>query len=112
LKGAVVGVSAPGSANHFFVNYLVRKHGIAAGDVSIQGIGLGDTSMSAVEKSKVDAAVMLEPALSLLEKRTGPLTALSDTRTEQGIRDTFGADSYAATVLYARADWISGHRET
>lgn len=55
LRGATVGVTAPGSSSYFSLNYLLTTHGIALGDVSVVGIGGGASRVSAVEHSKVDA---------------------------------------------------------
>lgn len=112
LKGAVVGVSAPGSGTHFFANHVLVRHGLAPEDVSIQAIGLASTAIAAMEQGQVDAAVLLEPTLSQLEQRVGPLSVLADTRTQRGGEEIFGGVNYPGTVLYGRSGWIAGHEAT
>src|SRR5438067_5465264 len=41
LKGAVVGVAAPGSSGHLLLNFLLVSHGLAPSDVSVYSIGTG-----------------------------------------------------------------------
>jgi len=67
------------------------------------------TAVAAVENGKVDAAVMIDPSLSQLQKRVGKdkLLILSDTRTEEGVQKAFGVSTYPAAVLYSTGDWIS-----
>lgn len=112
LKGAVVGVSAPGSGSHFFLNYLLRQRGLSPDGVVVAGIGLAGTAVAAMEHGKVDAAVMAEPALSQLQQRAGGLNVLADTRTQEGIEEVFGTDRYPAIVLYARSEWIAANTGT
>lgn len=111
LKGAAVGVSAPGSGTHHFLNYVLDQHGLAPEDVSVTGIGLAATAVAAMENGKVDAAVMLEPALSQLQKRTGGLRFLVDTRTTDGVTEVFGTKDYPAIALYARSTWLAKNKE-
>lgn len=112
LKGAAVGVSAPGSGTHHVLNYVLEQHGLAPEDVSVTGIGLAATAVAAMENGKVDAAVMLEPALSQLQRRTGGLRFLVDTRTVQGVTEVFGTKDYPAMALYARSTWLAKNKET
>src|SRR4051812_15864446 len=41
LKGATAGVTAPGSSSHFFLNFLLVKHGLSPSDLSVIGLGGG-----------------------------------------------------------------------
>ena len=69
LKGKTVGVSAPGSSTHMFLNYLLVAHGMKADDVSNASIGMSATAVGAVTHNKVDAAVMTDPALAIVRKQ-------------------------------------------
>ena len=112
LKGAVVGVSAPGSSTHLFLNYLLSKEGLnPQADVSVIGIGLSATAVAAMEKGEVDAAVLTDPAVTQLAKRNPGLKILADTRTAEGVKQAFGTETYPASVLYARAEWIEQNPE-
>jgi NitT/TauT family transport system substrate-binding protein len=108
LKGQRVGVSAPGSSTDFFLKYTLRKNGINPDDVPVVGVGLGATAVAAMEHGQVQAAVMLDPAVTLLAGKHKDLRVLVDTRTEADTRAVFGGD-YPGGSLYAPADWIKAH---
>jgi NitT/TauT family transport system substrate-binding protein len=112
LRGRTVGVSAPGSATHFFLNYLLVKNGLKPGDVSTVSIGMSATAVSSVTHGKVDAAIMTDPALQIASKARPGLRILADTRTAEGVRSVFGVDTYASAVLYSTAPWLTSHSET
>jgi NitT/TauT family transport system substrate-binding protein len=105
LAGKKVGVSAPGSSTHYFLNYLMKKNGVDSGSVGVIGIGLGATAVAAMEQGSVDAAVMLDPAVTQLGGRNKDLRILVDTRTQKDTIDVFGGE-YPGGALYTRAEWI------
>ncbi len=105
LAGKRVGVSAPGSSTDYFVKYLLKKNGVDPNSVGIIGIGLGATAVAAMEQGSVDVAVMLDPAVTLLQGKHKDLRILSDTRTQKDTIDVFGGE-YPGGALYTRADWI------
>ncbi len=108
LAGKKVGVSAPGSSTDFFLKYLLRKHEINPDRVPVIGIGLTDTAVAAMEQGQVQAAVMLDPAVTLLQSRYPDLRILSDTRTQADTRAVFGGD-YPGGSLYALTEWVEQH---
>lgn len=112
LRGATVGVSAPGSSTHLFARYLLATRGVPPDSISAVGIGMSASAVAAMERGKVDAAIMADPAIAYLTKRRGALTILADTRTAEGVRAVFGTGSYPASVLYSSAEWIQSNRET
>ena len=110
LAGKRIGVSAPGSSTDYFVKYLLKKNGVDPNGVGIIGIGLGATAVAAMEQGSVDAAVMLDPAVTLLQGKYKDLRILSDTRTQKDTVDVFGGE-YPGGALYTRADWIEKNPE-
>ena len=64
LAGKKVGVSAPGSSTDFFLKYLLKKNGVDPTSASVIGVGLGATAVAAMEQGQIDAAVMLDPAVT------------------------------------------------
>jgi NitT/TauT family transport system substrate-binding protein len=106
LKDKRIGVSAPGSSTDFFLKYLLSKNGVDTNSVGVIGIGLAATAVAAMEQGSVDAAVMLDPAVTLLQGKFKDLKMLSDTRTQKDTLDVFGGE-YPGGALYTRADWIA-----
>jgi len=104
LKGMKVGVTAPGSSTHFFINYLLSKEGLKPTDISAIGIGTTATAVAAVEKKEVDALVNVDPVMTQLEQR-GLIKILVDTRTEKDTAQVFGGE-YPAAVLYAKREFV------
>src|SRR5689334_5690981 len=69
LKDKKVGVSAPGSSTDFFLKYLLNKNGVDPNSVGVIGVGLGATAVAAMEQGQIDAAVMLDPAVTILSTK-------------------------------------------
>ncbi len=110
LAGKKVGVSAPGSSTDFFLKYLLHKNGVDPASVAVIGVGLDATAIAAMEQGQVDAAVMLDPAVTVLQGKHQDLKILSDTRTQADTTAVFGGD-YPGGALYTRADWIAKHEK-
>jgi NitT/TauT family transport system substrate-binding protein len=110
LAGKKVGVSAPGSSTDFFLKFLLAKNGVDPNAVAVIGIGLEATAVAAMEQGTVDAAVMLDPAATLLKGKYPSLKILSDVRTQEDTLAVFGGE-YPGGALYTRADWIARHEK-
>jgi NitT/TauT family transport system substrate-binding protein len=108
LAGKKIGVSAPGSSTDFFLKYLLKKNGVDPASVAVIGVGLGATSVAAMEQGQIDAAVMLDPSVTVLQSSHPDLRILSDTRTQKDTLDVFGGE-YPGGALYSTTAWISGH---
>ncbi|HWI17874.1 MAG TPA: ABC transporter substrate-binding protein, partial [Vicinamibacterales bacterium] len=108
LKDKKVGVSAPGSSTDFFLKYLLAKNGVDPNSVGVIGIGLAATAVAAMEQGSVDAAVMLDPAITQLQGRNKDLKILSDTRTAHDTLEVFGGE-YPGGALYTKSAWIASH---
>jgi NitT/TauT family transport system substrate-binding protein len=110
LAGKKVGVSAPGSSTDFFLKYILKKNGLDPASASVIGVGLGATSVAAMEQGQIDAAVMLDPSVSILQSSHADLRILSDTRTERDTLDVFGGE-YPGGALYSTTAWIAAHEK-
>ena len=110
LAGKKVGVSAPGSSTDFFLKYLMKKNGVDATSVAVIGVGLGATAVAAMQQGQIDAAIMLDPAVTVLQGSHSDLRILSDTRTQKDNQAVFGGD-YPGGALYTTTAWIASHEK-
>lgn len=113
LKGMNVGVTAPGSSTDMFIKYLLAKKGMQTTDAAVSAIGAGSSAVAAVEQGQVDAAVMLEPDVSVLSKRIGHNPAIiEDVRSADGLKEVFETDAWPSSSLYAKSEWLDANKET
>src|SRR5882762_1291018 len=110
LAGNKVGVSAPGSSTDFFLKYLLKKNGVDSSGVAVIGVGLGATAVAAMQQGQIDAAVMLDPSVTVLQGSHSDLRILSDTRTQKDNQAVFGGD-YPGGALYTTTAWIASHEK-
>ena len=110
LANKKVGVSAPGSSTDFFLKYLLSKNDVDPNSVAVIGVGLGGSAIAAMEQGQIEAAVMLDPAVTLLQGKNPDLKILSDTRTQIDTLAVFGGE-YPGGALYTKAEWIAGHQK-
>ncbi|WP_298276806.1 ABC transporter substrate-binding protein [uncultured Bradyrhizobium sp.] len=110
LAGKKIGVSAPGSSTDFFLKYLLKKNGLDPSGTAVIGVGLGATAVAAMEQGQIDAAVMLDPSVTVLQGSHKDLKILSDTRTQHDTLAVFGGE-YPGGALYSTAAWVNGHEK-
>ncbi|HZP86464.1 MAG TPA: ABC transporter substrate-binding protein [Burkholderiales bacterium] len=104
LKGLKIGVTAPGSSTHMFVNALLNSAGLQSDDVSIIGVGTGPTAVAAMKAGQIDAIANVEPAISILE-RSGVMKVVVETMSEKGSRQVFG-EVLPVGSLYTKEEFI------
>jgi NitT/TauT family transport system substrate-binding protein len=112
LKGRIAGVTAAGSSSQMLLTYMLQRHGIAAAAVSITPVGSAATAIAAIEHGKVDAAMVADPAFTLIMQRNPKARVLADLRTAAGVKEALGADTYPSSVLYSKTDWVRANRDT
>src|ERR1700736_4933859 len=110
LAGKKVGVSAPGSSTDFFLKYLLKKNGLDPTSNARIGVGLAATAVAVLEEGQIDAAVMLDPSVTVLQGSHPDLRILSDTRTQKDTLAVFGGE-YPGGALYATAAWVASHEK-
>jgi len=110
LKGMKIGVTAPGSSTHFFVNTLIGKEGLKPEDVSIIAVGSGMTAVAAMKKGDIDAISNVDPVITKLEQ-DGDIVLLADTRSEADTKKLLGGNNPAA-VVYLKQDFIEKNPRT
>jgi NitT/TauT family transport system substrate-binding protein len=108
LAGKKVGISAPGSSTDFFLKYLLKKNGLDPSGTAVIGVGLGATAVAAMEQGQIDAAVMLDPSVTVMQNNHPDLRILSDTRTQKDTLAVFGGE-YPGGALYSTAAWVGAH---
>lgn len=107
LRKAVAGVTSPGSSSHFFLNYLLLKHGVPLSDVTTIATGGGASRIVALERNKVDVCVLYEPSATQMLHRNPSVKILADTRTSEGVREVYGTPVYPSAVLYSTGEWLA-----
>jgi NitT/TauT family transport system substrate-binding protein len=110
LAGKKVGVSAPGSSTDFYLKYLLKKNGLDPASAAVIGVGLGATAVAAMEQGQIDAAVMLDPSVTVLQGSHADLKILSDTRTQKDTMAVFGGE-YPGGALYSTTAWVGSHEK-
>jgi NitT/TauT family transport system substrate-binding protein len=110
LAGKKVGVSAPGSSTDFFLKYLLKKNGLDPTSAAVIGVGLGATAVAAMQQGQIDAAVMLDPSVTVLQGSHPDLKILADTRTQKDTLALFGGE-YPGGALYTTTAWIKSHEK-
>jgi NitT/TauT family transport system substrate-binding protein len=110
LAGKKVGVTAPGSSTDFFLKFLLKKNGLDPTSASVIGVGLNATAVAAMEQGLVEAAVMADPAVTVLQGSHSDLRILADTRTQKDTLETFGGD-YPGGSLYSTLAWVKSHEK-
>ena len=110
LANKKVGVSAPGSSTDFFLKYMLKKAGVDPNSVAVIGVGLGASAIASMENGEIEAAIMLDPAVTVLANKNKGLKILSDTRSQKDTLEVFGGE-YPGGSLYTRGDWIASHEK-
>ena len=112
LKGRIAGVTTAGSSSQMLLTYMLQRHGVPVDSVGISAIGSAATAIAALERGKVDAGMVAEPAFTLITTRNPSVRVLADLRTAAGVKENIGASAYPASVLYAPRDWVEANRNT
>ncbi len=110
LKGAKIGVTAPGSSTNMVAWYLMAKAGLKPDDASFVGVGTGAAAVAAIQKGELDAMSNIDPVITMLTSK-GDLVLLNDTRSTEGNNKVFGGPMSAA-VLYLKRDFAEKNPNT
>lgn len=111
LKGGSIGVSAMGSPNQFFATSLIYRHNLSPKDVSMVAVGILTSAVAALERDRVDAAVLAGSGINLYQKRHPKARILVDVRTAEGVKEAFGVSQFVTTVLYSTPEWLGSHKD-
>jgi NitT/TauT family transport system substrate-binding protein len=110
LKGKKVGVTAPGSATHFFLMHQLIQAGLKR-DAAI-AIGIGQTSgaVAAAQRGELDAIANVDPVLTELEM-SGAIRIVADGRTPEGSQAIYGGP-FPAGCLYTTEKFLRENPNT
>lgn len=110
LKGMKIGVTAPGSSTNMFVKALLARGGLTLDDVSIIGVGTGQSAVAGMQGGHLDALANIEPSISMLV-RGGKVVEVIETISEQGSKDLYGA-ALPSGSLYTKHEFIHDNPNT
>jgi len=110
LKGAKIGVTAPGSSTNMIVWYLMAKVGLKPDDASFIGVGATASAIAAIQRGEIDAISNVDPVISKLQS-TNEVVVLAETRTTEGTTKVLGGPMSAA-VLYLKRDFMEKNPNT
>ena len=105
LKGETVGVSAPGSSTHTFLNVVLGESGVKPDEVSILAVGNAAGAIAAARSGRLGGISGVDPVMTELEMG-GDIVILADARTAEGSRAVYGGP-YASGCLYVPAEFIT-----
>ena len=92
LVGKNVGLSAPGSASHTFLNLFLRSKGIQPDEVGVVGVGNAAGAVAAIGTGgEIQAIVNYDPVITMLEQE-GLATPVIDLRDIKATKETLGTD--------------------
>lgn len=110
LKGETVGVSAPGSSTHTFLNVVLGEAGLKPDDVSILGVGNAAGAVAAARSGRLGGISGVDPVMTELELG-GDIVIIADARTAEGSRAVYGGP-YASGCLYVPVEFIAKYPNT
>lgn len=110
LAGMKIGVSAPGSSTHAFINHLLASVGLPPDSVSIIGVGTGPGAVAAMQAGQLDAIANIEPAMTMLEK-SGAIKVVVETVSVKGAQAIYGSPLPSGS-MYTREEFIKANPNT
>jgi NitT/TauT family transport system substrate-binding protein len=110
LRGMKIGVTAPGSSTNMFVSALLARGGLTLDDVSIIGVGTGQSAVAAMQAGHLDALANIEPVITMLV-RGGKVVEEIETISEKGAIELYGA-ALPSGSLYTKHDFIRKNPNT
>ena len=106
LRGELVGVSAPGTITDLWMRYYLANHGVPDSEYRTVAIGIGAPAFAAIESGRVAAAGVAGGDHFHLLRRHPELRILVDTNTPEGMRESYGGDTFAGGAISAKQEWL------
>ena len=104
LKGRRVGITSVGSGRHVLLMSILKSAGLAAGDVNVVTVGVGDSLIAAMKNDDIDAAITTDP-MTIQLLLNGEASLLLDMVTYEETQGVFRG-GYQFTGLLTREDVI------
>lgn len=105
LKGAIVGISGPGSSTDMFAKIVVENTGTKREDVSYIAVGTSSAAVAALRGGSVDAVSNVDPVISELVN-SGDMVLIADGRAADGAKKVYGG---APTPIVSRSLFKARH---
>jgi NitT/TauT family transport system substrate-binding protein len=102
LKGHTLGVSGLGGMTDYLSRTLALRAGVAAGDISLLGIGADSTFIAAMTQGQVQAGMVTDLTASRMLS--------THQRTPELATAALGVP-YPGDSLYVSASWLKGHKD-
>jgi NitT/TauT family transport system substrate-binding protein len=112
LRGKTIGIVSLGSSAEIYVRYLASRQGLKQEDIHFVQSGSPAARIAAMESGQVDAAVISEPAISILRRRHNGIALIADCRTEAGAQDWFGSPQYPGSAVFSTPEWVAKNPTT
>ena len=110
LKGAKIGISAPGSSTQLLLNQLLVQNGLKPDEVSVVGVGNAAGAVAAIRTGgELQAIINFDPVISELEQ-SGDVKAVLDLRSLEATKDFYKRD-FTFLAVYSSADYIQKNPE-
>ena len=104
LRGWKIGVTSPGSSTNMFVRALLAQSNLSVDDVSIIGVGTGQSAIAAISAGHIDALANVEPAITILLE-SGRAVEVAETISVEGSKKVYGSALPTAS-LYTKEEFL------
>jgi sulfonate transport system substrate-binding protein len=110
LAGLKMGVTAPGSSSALALSLLLSKENLAADQISIIGVGAGNSAVAMMKSGRLDGEANFDPVITRLVL-DGDLVPVVDTRTKAGLDYLYGGP-FAGSAISTTPDFIKQNPKT
>jgi NitT/TauT family transport system substrate-binding protein len=110
LAGLKMGVTAPGSSSALALSLLMSKENLATDQVSIVGVGAGNSALAMMKSGRLDGESNFDPVITRLVL-DGDLVPVVDTRTKAGLDYLYGGP-FAGSAISTTPDFIKSNPKT
>ncbi len=110
LAGLKMGVTAPGSSSALAVSLLLSKENLSTDQVSIVGVGAGNSAVAMMKSGRLDGEANFDPVITRLVI-DGDLVPVVDTRTKAGLDYLYGGP-FAGSAISTTPDFIKNNPKT